>query len=84
VLVVVGGVLGLHRPQVPLPEDQHPLGAFKTHCVHPPLRERVRARRSGWDFDHAGVIGGRDVIEDPCELGVPVADQEPEPTSPVA
>jgi hypothetical protein len=36
--VVVGGVLGQHRPKVPLPEDQHPVGAFGTHGAYPPLR----------------------------------------------
>jgi hypothetical protein len=77
--VVMGGVLDQHRPQVPLPENQHPVGALGTRCAYPPLRERVRARRPGRDFDHACAVAGHDVIEGPRELGVPVADQEPKP-----
>lgn len=37
----------------------------------------------GRDLDHAYAVPSHDLIEDPCELGVPVADQEPKLTGPI-
>jgi hypothetical protein len=47
---VVSRVLGQYHPQVPLPKDQHPVGALGTHGAYPLLRERVRARQPRRDF----------------------------------
>jgi hypothetical protein len=42
--VVMGRVLGQHNPQVPLPEDQHPVGALGT----PRSPKSIRRLRACW------------------------------------
>jgi len=48
--VVVGGVLGQDRPQVPLAEDQHAVGDLGPGGEHEPFRITVRTRVAGRDF----------------------------------
>jgi hypothetical protein len=43
--VVVGRILGQDRPQVPLAEDQHPVGDLGPGGEHEPFRISVRAGR---------------------------------------
>jgi len=48
--VVVGLVLGQDRPQMPLGEDQHPVGDLGPGGEHEPFRVSVRSRASGRDL----------------------------------
>jgi hypothetical protein len=43
----VGGVHGKHLAQVPLSEDQHPIGQFGADRQHEAFGEAVRPRLSG-------------------------------------
>jgi len=45
VAVVVRHVLGKHGRQVPLADNQHPVGALAADGAHPALRERIGPRR---------------------------------------
>ena len=45
--VVVRGVLGQHPAEVPLSEDQHPVGEFGAECQYEAFGEAVRSRGSG-------------------------------------
>ena len=45
--VVVGGVHGQHPAQVPLTEDQHPVGDLGPDRQHEAFGEAVRPRLSG-------------------------------------
>src|SRR5664280_2241127 len=47
--------------------------------THPAFGVGVRARGPRWDFQDLHTRCGEHVIEGLSELGVPVADQEPEP-----
>src|SRR5712691_3850893 len=66
--VVVAGVLGQDGAQVPLAEDQHPVGAFGACRAYPPLGKGVRARCPRRDLDHPGVVARQRVAEDPWEF----------------
>ena len=81
--VVMADVLGQDYPQVPLAEDQHPIGAFGACRAYPPLGKGVRARCPRRDLGHLGVVAREHVVEDPCELEVPIADKEPERGRPI-
>ena len=48
--VVVGLVLGQDRPQMPLAEDQHPVGDLRPGGEHEPFRISVRAGAPGGIF----------------------------------
>ena len=48
--VVVGLVLGQDGAQVPLAEDQHPVGGLGSGGEHEPLRKSVRPRAAGGIF----------------------------------
>lgn len=58
--------------------DQQSVGAFLADAADESLRVAVRAGRPGRGFDHVKAFGGEDGVEDGCEFGVPVADQEAE------
>ena len=45
VAVVMVGVLGQHRPQLPAAHDQHPVQQLPPNGAHPPLGEGVGPRR---------------------------------------
>ena len=76
--VVVGLVLGQDRPQMPLAEDEHPVGDLGPGGEHEPFRVSVRARAAGRDLHGFDAGVGQDRIERCGELPGPVADQEPE------
>jgi hypothetical protein len=46
VAVVMIGILGQHRPQLPAPEDEHPVQHLPPNGTNPPLRIGIRPRRS--------------------------------------
>ena len=81
--VVVSLVLGQDQPQVPLAEDQHPVGNPGPGGEHEPRRAAVRARASGRDLHGLDAGPGQDRVERFGELPGPVADREPEVRSAV-
>src|SRR6266545_1890791 len=78
VAVVVVGVLGQHRPQLPTAKDQHPVQDLPPNRADPPLRVGVGPRRPYRRAQHLDPLGGEDRVERGGELRIPVPDQEPE------
>ena len=76
--VVMGLVLGQDRPQVPLTEDEHPVGDLCPGGEHEPFRVSVRPRASRRDLHGLDADVRQDCVERPSELPSPVTDQEPE------
>ena len=72
--VVVGGVPGKHPAQVPLPEDQHPVGDLGPHCQHEAFGEAVRPRTPRRDLDHLDTRVRQDRVERSRELTGPAAN----------
>jgi hypothetical protein len=66
--VVVGHILGQDRLQMPLAEDQHPVGDLRPGGEHEPFRVSVRARTSGRDLHGLDTGVGQDCIKRPGEL----------------
>ena len=54
--VVVSAVAGKDGPQVPLTEDQDPVGEFGSGGQHESFGEAVRSRTSSWNL-HGGDAG---------------------------
>ena len=79
--VVVSLVLGQDRPQVPLAEDQHPVGDLGPGGKHEPFRIGIRARATGRDLHDLDTSVGQDRVKRRGELPGPVTDQEPETCS---
>jgi hypothetical protein len=77
-------VLAQHYREVAGSGDQHVVEAFAAQCADPALGDRVRSRCANWCADDADVGAGEDCVEGGGELGVPVADQEPELVGAVA
>ena len=77
--VVVRGVLGQHPAEVPLPEDQHPVGDLGPDGQHEAFGEAVRPRAPRRDLDHLDARIGQHRVERGRELSGPIADEEPEP-----
>jgi hypothetical protein len=50
--VVVRGIRGKHPAEVPLAEDQHPVGQLGPHRQHEAFGEAVRLRTTRRDLDH--------------------------------
>jgi hypothetical protein len=75
---VVGGIPGKHLAQMPLAEDQHPVGDLGPHCQDEPFGEAVRPRTARRDLDHLDARVRQDRVELCRELTGPVADEEPE------
>jgi hypothetical protein len=78
VAVVMVGVLGRHRPQLPAADDQHPVQQLPPDGADPPLGVGVRPRRSQRRAQHPDPLGREDRVERGSELRVPVAEQKPE------
>jgi len=78
--VVMVDVLGQHRLQLLASEDEHPVQHLASNGAHPPLRVGVRPRRPHRRDEHLHRLGGKDRIERGGELGIPVAEHQPEPT----
>jgi len=73
------GVHGKHLPQVPLAEDQHPVGDLGPHCQNEAFGEAVRSWTPRRDLDHLDACIGQDRAERRRELSGPIADEEPKP-----
>jgi hypothetical protein len=80
VKVVMVGVLGQHRSQLPTAEDEHPVQHLTPNGADPPLRVGVRPRCPHRRVQHLDPLGGKDRIEGGGELGIPIAKHKPEPT----
>src|ERR1019366_8492232 len=77
-LVVMPNVVAKDGFEVVATENEHPVEALFTNGPYPPLRDRVRTRRSDGRLDHLDTFGGEHVVEAGGELRVAVSDQEPE------
>jgi len=64
--------------QVPLARNEHPVEALGPGCSNKPFGERVRPRRPHGCLDDPGGDRLHHFVEGTDELGVPVADQEPD------
>ena len=73
------GVHGKHLAQVPLAEDQHPVGDLGPDGQHEAFGEAVRPRTPRRDLDHLDACIRQDRVERCRELSGPIADEEPEP-----
>src|SRR5689334_11699139 len=82
--VVVGGVPDKNQAQMPLTEDQHPVGDLGSHCQDEAFGEAVRARTARRNFDHLDTRVRQDLVERRRELPGPIADEEPEPVDVLA
>ena len=78
--VVMIGVLGQHRLQLQASEDEHPVQHLTPNGADPPLRVGIRPGCPHRRAQHLDPLGGKDRIERGCELGIPVAEHQPEPT----
>jgi len=76
--VVAGLILGQDRPQVPLAEDQHPVGDLGPGGEHEPFCVSVRARAAGRDLHDLDCGVGQGRAGRRGELPGPVTVQEPE------
>ena len=75
--VVLNAVPGKDGPQVPLTEDQDPVGDFGPDGQHESFGEAVRPRTPGRNPHGIDAGAGQDAVEDSGELTCPVADEEP-------
>jgi hypothetical protein len=74
----MGLVLGQDRPEMPLAEDEHPVGELCPVGEHEPFRVSVRARAARRDLHGLDADAGQDRVERLGDLPGPVTDQEPE------
>jgi hypothetical protein len=84
VAVVLVGVLGQHQSQLPASEDQHPIQQLTPNRAHPPLRVGVGPWRPYRRAQPPDPLRREDGVERGGELGVPIAEHEPEPAEVVA
>ena len=82
--VVVGQVLLQHNGEVARSGDQEVVEAFAAQRADEAFRDRVRARRSNRGADDPNVGADEYSVEGGGELGIAIADQEPEPVGVVA
>jgi hypothetical protein len=67
-------------PQVPLTEDQHPVGDLSPDGQHEAFGEAVRPRTPRRDLDHLDARIMQHGVERGRELTGSIPDQEPEPS----
>jgi len=84
VAVEMSGVDVQDRAGVLFVVDQCMIGALPAYAADEAFRETVRPRRPGRDLDHLDALGGEHRVNRRNELGIPVADEEPERRRPVA
>jgi hypothetical protein len=84
-LVDVVGNVGLeHSLEVPTPVDQDVVEALTAHGPHEPLGEGIRTRCADRRSDDPDALGAEHRIERSRELGVSVAQEEPNTRQPLA
>ncbi|WP_276097218.1 hypothetical protein [Streptomyces silvisoli] len=69
---------------MPLAGDEEAVGALGAQSAYPPLREGVRPRALRRGLDDLDVVAGEDGVESGGELGIAIADEEPEAPGPLA
>ena len=82
--VVVRGVYGKDLAQVPLAEDQHPVGELGADGQHEAFGEAVRPRTARPDLHHLDARIRQDRVERTRKLASPIADAESKPGGVVA
>ena len=82
-LVVVSDVGLEHSLEVPTTVDQEMVEALSAHGPHEPLRECIRPRCPDRRSDDPDALGAEHRIERARELGVPVAQEEPNTRQPL-
>ncbi len=78
--VVVVQVFLKHHLEVARPEDDEPVTALSSDGADDPFADGVGPRRPDGTADHLDIIRAEHGVEAGRELGVAVADQEPEST----
>jgi hypothetical protein len=68
-----------HTLEVATIHDQQRVEGFSPGGTDKPFGGRVRLRRSHWGLHHVDALAREDGVEAARELGVAIADQEPEP-----
>jgi hypothetical protein len=61
--VVVPDILGQDQPQMPLAEDQHPVGDLGPGGEHEPFRISIRARAPERDLHRFDTCSGQDRVK---------------------
>ena len=74
--VVMGLILGRDRPQMPLAEDEHPVGDLGPGGEHEPFRISVHPRRLDRRADNPDARSLEHRIECGGEAGVPVVQDK--------
>ncbi len=81
--VEMTGVLVENGGQVMLTDDEHSVGALAANAADPALGHRVRPRCPRRRLDHLDALGGEYGVEGGGELGITVAQQEPQARHPL-
>ena len=76
-LVVMPDVVAKDGFEMMTAENERPVEALFSYGPYPPVRDRVRTRRSDGRLDHLYAFGGEHLVEAGGELRVAVSDQEP-------
>ncbi len=82
--VVMIDVLGEDRFELMTMEDQHPIETFPTDRANETFGEGIRPWGSDWRADDPDALGAEDFVEADGELGVAIANQEPDRSSPLS
>jgi len=77
-LVVMPDVVAKDCFEVVTAENERPVETLFPDGPYPPLRDRVRTRRSDGRPDHLDAFGDEHLVEAGGELRVAISDQEPE------
>jgi hypothetical protein len=72
-----------HSFEVPTPVNQDVVKALLAHGPDEALRDGIRPRRPDRRADDSNPLGSKHLVERSCELGVPVADEEPDTRQPL-
>ena len=83
-IVEVPGELVQDRDCVPFVVDQYLVGALRSDTAHEPLGATVRSWRPRRNLHHVDALAGEHRVERPGVFRVPIADEEPELSNPLA
>ena len=82
--VLLRGIRGEDPAEVPLAEDQHPVGELGSDGQHDAFGEAVRPRTARRNLDYLDVRIRQHRVERRRELTGPIPDEEPEPGNTLA
>jgi hypothetical protein len=80
---VVGLVVSQHVHELALVEDRYPVQALAADGADPPFGVSVGLRRARRTGQHRDAGAGEHGVEAGSELGITIAEEEPEPASPL-